>query len=73
MREIVKSIALAAATIAALPALASFAIRRAIFGADRAIEGSSQALGLIPGTIGDYVRRAFYARTLARCAPTWLA
>jgi acetyltransferase-like isoleucine patch superfamily enzyme len=70
MRELAKSIAFGTATIAILPALASFAIRRTLFGADRALEGSSQALGLVPGLLGDYLRRAFYARALARCART---
>ena len=69
MRELAKAIALGAATIAVLPALLSFAVRRALLGADRAIEGSSQALGLFPGMLGDYLRRAFYARVLA-CSPT---
>jgi acetyltransferase-like isoleucine patch superfamily enzyme len=70
MRELAKGIALAAATVAVLPALASFAIRRAIFGADRALEGSSQALGLLPGMLGDYLRRAFYIRVLEHCSRT---
>ena len=39
-------------------------------GADRAIAGSSQALGMIPGLIGEYLRRAFLAHALAGCAPT---
>jgi acetyltransferase-like isoleucine patch superfamily enzyme len=65
MRELAKSIAFGAATIVVLPALASYAVRRALLGADCALEGSSQALGLIPGMLGDYLRRAFYARVLA--------
>lgn len=36
-------------------------------GRDRALEGSSQTLSLVPGVIGQYLRRAFYARVLARC------
>lgn len=39
-------------------------------GADRALEGSSQLLSLIPGTAGQYLRRAFLARVLADCHPT---
>lgn len=70
MREAAKSVARGLATLAVLPALASYAIRRAVLGADRALEGSSQALGLIPGVLGDYLRRAFLARVLAHCAPT---
>lgn len=67
MRALLKSAAFGAATIAVLPALISFWIRSALMGADRAIEGSSQALGLIPGLLGQFMRRAFYARALARC------
>ena len=38
-------------------------------GRDRALESSSAALALIPGLIGQYLRRAFLARTLAHCGP----
>src|SRR6185295_18039122 len=39
-------------------------------GRDRAIEASTQALGLIPGLPGQYLRRAFLSRTLAHCDPS---
>ena len=39
-----------------------------ILGGDRAIEGSTQMLSLIPGLPGQYLRRAFLSRTLAGCA-----
>jgi len=67
MRETAKAIAFGLATVAALPFLLSFVIRRAVLGGDRALEGSSQALALIPGLIGEYIRRAFLARVIARC------
>jgi acetyltransferase-like isoleucine patch superfamily enzyme len=38
-----------------------------VLGADRALEGSTQALSLIPGVLGDYLRRAFLVRVLANC------
>lgn len=66
-REGLKAAAFGAATIVVAPALVSFFIRAAFIGRDRALEGSSQALSLVPGVIGHYVRRAFYARVLARC------
>jgi acetyltransferase-like isoleucine patch superfamily enzyme len=69
-RDALKGIARGLATLAALPALCSFWIRRPILGPDRALEGSTQALGLIPGVLGQYVRRAFLQHTLAHCAPT---
>jgi acetyltransferase-like isoleucine patch superfamily enzyme len=68
VRDAVKALARAAATVVVLPALASFAIRKSIRGADAAIEASSQALSIVPGRLGDYLRRAFYTRTLQRCA-----
>lgn len=70
MREMAKAAARGLATILVLPTLLSFAMRRWLLGADRALEGSSQALGLVPGVVGDYLRRAFLARVLNRCAPT---
>ena len=66
-REIV---ARALALLAVLPALGSFHLRAALMGRDRALEGSTQWLGLIPGVLGEYLRRAFLAQTLAECAPT---
>ena len=67
MREAVKGVARLVATIVMLPALASFVIRRAVMGADRAVEGSTQALAVIPGLPGEYLRRAFLGYALAHC------
>ncbi len=64
MRGILKHVAFGAATLAVLPGLCSFAVRAWLFGRDRALEGSSQALALVPGILGQFVRRAFYARVL---------
>jgi acetyltransferase-like isoleucine patch superfamily enzyme len=68
--ELIKGVARGAATIAVLPCLVSFWVRSALLGVDRALEGTSQLLALVPGLPGQYVRRAFLARTLVRCAPT---
>jgi acetyltransferase-like isoleucine patch superfamily enzyme len=68
VREALKTFARGCATVAVMPALASYAARRRLLGADRALEGSSQALALVPGLIGEYLRRAFLARALDRCA-----
>jgi len=70
MREALKATGRALALIAVLPALLSFAIRSALMGQDRALEGSTQWLALAPGVLGQYLRRAFLARTIAHCAPT---
>jgi acetyltransferase-like isoleucine patch superfamily enzyme len=69
-RETVKTLARGAATIVAAPALLSYGVRAAIIGRDRALEGSTQALAWMPGLLGQYVRRAFLMRVLARCHHT---
>ena len=46
------------------------ALRARVMGPDRAIEGSSQAWALLPGLVGQYLRRAFLSRALASCART---
>ena len=70
MRDFFKSLGLAVATVAVVPLLVSYAIRSRILGRDRALEGSSQVLALVPGIVGDYFRRAFLSRTLAHCDRT---
>lgn len=70
MRDLLKSLARLIAVVMVLPSLISFRLRAAISGADRAMLGSSQALALVPGRIGQYLRRAFYSRTLATFHPT---
>ena len=57
------------ALLAVVPALVSFWLRSLLVGRDRALVGSSQVLSLIPGLTGQYLRRAFLARTLAYCGP----
>lgn len=70
MRDALKGLARALASAAVSPALVSYAIRRRLLGADRAIEGSTQALAMVPGLLGDYLRRAFLAHALAHCDPS---
>ena len=67
MRELVKRVAFWAATLAVMPSLTSYFVRSLLVGRDRALEGSTQALGLVPGLTGQYLRRAFLARTLESC------
>lgn len=67
LRAVLKSAAFACATVLVAPALVSFTVRGFLLGRDRALEGSTQALAGVPGLIGDYLRRAFLARTLTRC------
>ena len=72
LRDGVKAAAARAiATVAVVPCLVSYWIRSACFGRHRALEGSTQALALLPGiAIGQYVRRAFLSRALAHCHHT---
>jgi acetyltransferase-like isoleucine patch superfamily enzyme len=67
MRDAVKAILHGLATVAVLPALVSFVLKRLVMGPDRALEGSTQALAILPGVPGVYLRRAFLAQVLARC------
>ena len=67
LRKGVKAAANALATVLALPSIVSFKVRSRLFGADRAIEGSTQALALLPGLPGRYIRRAFLRQALDYC------
>lgn len=59
--------------VAVAPALMAYAIGRMLFGEARAFPGWSQAMSLIPGTIGAYLRRAFYRIAFRECAEgSWI-
>ena len=64
-RSALKDVLFLLASVAVLPALASFYIRAAFIGRDRALEGSGQTLSVVPGVLGQFIRRAFYARVLS--------
>ena len=66
-REIVKAAARGLALLLATPSLLSFWVRARLFGRDQALQGSCQALSLLPGLLGQYVRRAFLSRVLTHC------
>lgn len=68
MRARVRTVAFWLATVAVVPMLVSYRVRAAVVGRDRALEGSTQLLALVPGLTGQYLRRAFLCRTLAGCA-----
>ena len=67
LKESLKGVARGAAHLAVLPLWPSFAVRAALLGRDRALESSMQWLSLIPGLIGQYVRRAFLSHAIAAC------
>ena len=70
MRELVKRIARVIALGLVSPMIVSFWIRARVIGSDRALEGSTQALALLPGLVGQYMRGAFLGAVLTRCHPT---
>ena len=71
MKGLLKRLARGVATLVVLPQVATYAVRSSIMGHDRALEGSTQLLSLVPGLAGQYLRRAFLARVLAGgCAPS---
>lgn len=70
MSKLLKWSARACAGLAVAPRLATFRISAALLGSDRALEGATQALAKVPGLRGEYMRRAFLARTICRCHPT---
>jgi virginiamycin A acetyltransferase len=67
-REAAKSLARAFARIAILPWYLSYRCRRLVIG-EGAFRGSSQLLSLIPGIVGEYLRREFYRMSLLSCSP----
>jgi virginiamycin A acetyltransferase len=69
-RSLCKTAAFWLATLCVAPALLSYRVRAAVLGPDRALEASSQALALVPGLLGQYLRRAFLCRVLASCHRT---
>jgi acetyltransferase-like isoleucine patch superfamily enzyme len=68
MKTILKSVADGVALLLVLPAALLYWLGRAVLGPDRAFPGWSQALALLPGLTGVYLRRAFYRLALSRCA-----
>src|SRR5262249_14063242 len=66
-REAAKAVARFVALIAVFPVLVCFWLNAALVGRNRALESASQLLSLLPGVTGQYLRRAFLDRVLARC------
>jgi virginiamycin A acetyltransferase len=70
MKSLLKACAHVMAVVAVLPAVCSYRLRAAVLGPDRALEGSSQWLSLLPGLMGIYLRNAFYRFVLEECHST---
>lgn len=62
-----KALARGLATLIVQPLVWSFAVRSRVIGRDRAFQATSEALSLLPGLPGQYLRRAFLASTSAGC------
>jgi acetyltransferase-like isoleucine patch superfamily enzyme len=65
-----KALAVALADVSILPLVALYRIQVALMASrrDEVFQGYSQLVGLWPGFIGHYLRRAFYRWTLRRCS-----
>lgn len=70
MRSFLKQLLHFAATLCIAPMLLSFAIRARLIGRDRALQGATEFLAIVPGLTGIILRRAFLARVLPHCAST---
>jgi acetyltransferase-like isoleucine patch superfamily enzyme len=70
LRELLKAAARLLASVLVAPLLAGYWLKAALIGRDRALEGSSELLSMLPGLPGKYLRRAFLARVLVECHPT---
>ena len=67
MKTSIKALANGVSILLVLPALLLYAVGKVVLGSEKAFPGWSQALSLIPGLTGVYLRRAFYKFALARC------
>jgi acetyltransferase-like isoleucine patch superfamily enzyme len=70
MRGTAKAVARGLALLLVAPLLLAYWAQAALIGRDRALEHACEALALLPGLSGRYLRRAFLASVLARCHPS---
>jgi virginiamycin A acetyltransferase len=66
-RAFAKGVANGLAMLAALPCVVAFRASCVMLGSGQAFPGWSEALALVPGLGGVYIRRAFYRASLPRC------
>jgi virginiamycin A acetyltransferase len=67
MRNILKATANSLALVLVLPCFAAYRVGSLFLGTVRSFPGWSQAVALLPGLSGTYLRRAFYRLVLPRC------
>jgi acetyltransferase-like isoleucine patch superfamily enzyme len=70
MKAIVKRAAHLAALLLVSPVLLTYSAGSLLLGRNRALEGASQTLALLPGLTGMVLRRAFLSVVLRRCHPS---
>jgi virginiamycin A acetyltransferase len=70
MKNPLKVLAHSVALVLVSPLLLVFYLGSLVLGKDRALEGASQTLALLPGLTGMFLRRAFLSVVLARCDRT---
>jgi acetyltransferase-like isoleucine patch superfamily enzyme len=70
MREVLKTLAYAAAKVLVLPCLLMFWLESWLSEKDVALRNATELLAFLPGIVGRYLRRAFLSMTLERCAPS---
>jgi acetyltransferase-like isoleucine patch superfamily enzyme len=67
MKATIKLAVHVSAIVLVSPLLLSYALGALVLGRDRALEGATQTLALLPGLSGMFLRRAFLGVVLARC------
>src|SRR5262249_20287495 len=73
MKDVLKWLANVAAIVIVFPAFATYTLGRIVIGEKKAFPGWAQALSLIPGIFGAYIRRAFYSLVFRNCGSgTWI-
>lgn len=70
LKRLIKSVLRGLATLIVSPLLLTHGFASLLNSADRSIESHSQLLSLLPGTLGNYLRVAFFRRTLEYCHPS---
>ncbi len=69
MKQALKTVCNGLAVLLVLPCWLGYRLGSLLLGPDRAFPGWSQALSLLPGLSGAYLRRAFYRLVFPRCGP----
>jgi len=70
IREMSKSVARSVSALLVSPAIISFRLGSLFRGGDRALQDTTQALALLPGLSGQYLRNAFLRHALEYCHPS---